>query len=105
MSAAPSLPQIQPLPAGLDLGSGPLALLRAMQTFSDPLQTMIDLTAKHGDTYSVRIGNTTMLLVSRPEHMHAVLVEHADAFYKSPDYSDPQRGIARFVGQGLPTAT
>lgn len=104
MSAAPSLPQTQPLPDGLDLGGGPLALVRAMQTFSDPLQTMLDLTAKHGDTYSVRVGDTTMILFSRPEHLHAVLVEHADAFDKSPDYSDPDRGLARFVGQGLLTS-
>jgi len=104
MAAIPATPHQTTLPAGLDLGSGPLALLRAARTFSDPLGAMIDLYRKHGDTYSITINGGAMLVFTRPEHIHAVLVEHADSFYKDADYTDPNQGLARFVGQGLITS-
>lgn len=93
-----------PLPAGLDLGSGLMAIIRAARTFSDPLAAMLGMSKQYGDTYTIRVNDTQMLVVTRPEHLHAVLVEHADAFHKDADYTDPNQGLARFVGQGLITS-
>lgn len=105
MAAIPATLTKNPtLPAGLDLGTGIMALFRAARTFSDPLKAMLDLYHKYGDTYTVKVNDVSMLIITRPEHIHAVLVEHADAFHKDADYTDPNQGLARFVGQGLITS-
>lgn len=105
MAAIPQPITAKPsLPDGLDLGTGVMALIRAARTFSDPLAAMLNLYRKHGDTYTIKVNDVSMLVISRPEHLHAVLVEHADAFHKDADYTDPNQGLARFVGQGLITS-
>jgi cytochrome P450 len=105
MAAIPAHPSLtKTLPDGLNLGTGIMALFRAARTFSDPLGAMLGLYRKHGDTYTIKVNDVSMLIITRPEHMHAVLVEHADAFHKDADYTDPNQGLARFVGQGLITS-
>lgn len=97
-------PQAQQFPDGLDLGDGVLGIIKAARTFKNPMNTVLELTAKYGPTFSVRMGDFKLLMISRPEHIYQVLVEHANVFYKDEDYTDPDRGLARFVGQGLLTS-
>jgi cytochrome P450 len=93
------------LPAGVDLGSGIMGLVRAIRMFGgDQLATMLKLRDQYGPTYSVTVGGERVVVFSQPEHLHAILVEHADSFYKDADYTDEKRGLARFVGQGLITS-
>jgi cytochrome P450 len=93
------------LPAGVDLGGGVMGLLRAIRTFGgDQLEAMLKLRDQYGPTYSVTVGGERVVVFSQPEHLHAILVEHADSFYKDADYTDEKRGLARFVGQGLITS-
>ncbi len=94
-----------PLPAGIDLGGGVLGLLRAIRMFSsDQLAAMGRLRQTYGPTYRITISGTSVVVFTRPDDIHAVLVEQADSFHKDEDYTDPQRGLARFVGQGLLTS-
>jgi cytochrome P450 len=92
------------LPSGPDLGGGPLGMIRAVQTFSSPLQAMTDFHDQYGDTFTLSVSGINIVVFARPEHLHAVMVEHAASFYKDADYTDPDRGLARFVGQGLLTS-
>jgi cytochrome P450 len=92
------------LPTGHDFGGGPLGVLRASQHFSNPLNGINKLHQQYGDSYSLTVAGTTMIMLSRPEHLHTVLVEQADAFHKDADYTDPNQGLARFVGKGLLTS-
>lgn len=93
------------LPAGIDLGGGIMGLIRAIRTFGgDQLATMQKLREQYGPTYSVTVGGERIVIFTQPEHLHAILVEHAESFYKDADYTDEKRGLARFVGQGLITS-
>src|SRR5690349_2845975 len=93
------------LPAGVDLGGGVMGLLRAIRMFGgDQLATMLKLRDQYGPAYSVIVSGARVVVFSQPEHLHAILVEHAASFYKDADYTDEKRGLARFVGQGLITS-
>ncbi len=104
MAAIAAPPYHANIPEGIDFGSGIMSLVRAARTFSDPMKGILGLSAKYGETFSLTVNGMTMVMLTRPEHLHAVLVEHADAFYKDADYTDPDKGLARFVGQGLITS-
>lgn len=58
----------------------------------------------YGDIVALRFGSSMMVLVSRPEAVHEILVQKSDDFYKSSDYKDTNRGLARFLGNGLLTS-
>lgn len=93
------------LPDGVDLGGGVMGLIRVIKLFgSDQLAAMLKLRDQYGPTYSVTVGGERIVVFTQPEHLHAILVEQADVFYKDADYTDEQRGLARFVGQGLLTS-
>src|SRR5687767_15152852 len=93
------------LPAGIDLGGGIMGLVRAVRTFGgNQLEAMQNLRDQYGPTYSVTVGGERIVVFTQPEHLHAILVEHAESFYKDADYTDEKRGLARFVGQGLITS-
>ena len=54
-----------------------------------------------GDIGLVRLGSRSLLLVSSPELIHAVLVEQADHFEKSPLF---RRVMEPILGNGLVTS-
>ncbi len=58
----------------------------------------------YGDVYCVRVGNTRQYVITAPEAIHQVLVLEAEKFHKDVDYTDPKRGLARFLGNGLLTS-
>jgi cytochrome P450 len=103
-SAAPSAPAapLRPVP-----GPAPaknllqiIGIVRALKRdllgyFSAPFAT-------YGDIFAWRFGEHQMqIILSRPEHIREMLVERADDFEKGADYKDTQRGLARFLGNGL----
>lgn len=93
------------LPDGIDLGGGIMGLLRAIRLFGgDQLATMLKLRDQYGPTYTVTVGGERIVVFTQPAHLHAILVEHAESFYKDADYTDERRGLARFVGRGLLTS-
>jgi cytochrome P450 len=93
------------LPNGIDLGGGVMGVLRVIRMFGgDQLKPMVKLREQYGPTYTVTVGGEQFVIFTKPDDLHDILVEHADSFYKNADYTDPKRGLARFVGQGLLTS-
>ncbi len=56
------------------------------------------------DIYGLTLGGETQYIVTNPDLIHAILVTHNDKFYKGRDYTDRQRGLALFLGNGLLTS-
>lgn len=105
MTAQAFQQQRENLPDGIDTGTGLMGILRAIRIFGgDQLDALLGLYRRFGSTFRVTVNGEDMLIFTRPEHIRAVLVEQASAFHKDADYTDKQRGLARFVGEGLLTS-
>ncbi|RMG79804.1 MAG: cytochrome P450, partial [Chloroflexi bacterium] len=76
----------------------------ARKYMQDPLKFMADMFEQYGDFVIQWIGSVPIIFTRDPDIIHDVLVTHAASFYKSPDYRDENRGLARFLGQGLLTS-
>ncbi|MBK8020254.1 MAG: cytochrome P450 [Chloroflexi bacterium] len=84
---------------------GILNTLRFFSGFSrDFLGTVDRQFDTYGDLVKLQFGKEAMVLVSRPEHLHEILVTRADDFHKDRLYKDTQRGLAAFLGNGLLTS-
>lgn len=59
---------------------------------------------RHGDIVSVEVLGRRSYLIRHPDHIHRVLVEDAANYHKNADYTDPKKGMARFLGLGLLTS-
>ena len=59
---------------------------------------------RYGDIVLTRAGRELNYNVFHPDMIHEVLVEHAPSLHKTPDYTDPKLGLARFLGGGLLTS-
>lgn len=57
--------------------------------------------SRYGDTVYTRLSSTTNYNFFHPDDIHAVLVEHAPKLSKTPDYTDPRIGLAKYLGNGL----
>ncbi len=57
-----------------------------------------------GDVYRVKFKNQSSYIVRHPDHIQQVLVTDAAKYHKDPDYSDPNTGLARYLGYGLLTS-
>lgn len=90
---------------GPDIGSNFFSQIRTMSAFS---QNLIDSTgnafAEHGDVVALTPMGDRMILLRHPDHIHEALVTKSKYLEKSPDYTDPKKGLARFVGAGILTA-
>ena len=58
----------------------------------------------HGDLWMLDIGGKRNFLIKKPDHIYEITVRQADKFHKPQDYTDPLRGLARFLGNGLLTS-
>ncbi len=76
----------------------------ARKYMRDPLQFVTDMFEQYGDFVIQWIGTFPLIFTRDPDVIHDVLVTHAASFHKSPDYRDENRGLARFLGQGLLTS-
>jgi cytochrome P450 len=85
------------------VGTNVFAQLRySWQIMHDMLGVISGYYDQYGDLVHLQFGQYGHLfLVKHPEHAHQVLVEKAASFHKGPDYKDPERGLARFLGNGL----
>lgn len=57
--------------------------------------------AEYGPNFALHFGAEALPFVTEPADLQAVLVEHADDFGKSEEYTDATRGVRRFLGNGL----
>ena len=67
----------------------------------NPLAFGRRVSAEYGDVVDLRIFNRRIFLLTRPEHIHQVLVRDADKFHKSPVY---RIFLGRALGEGLLTS-
>lgn len=92
-------PQTKLGPSKLDL------LLNINQIANQPLDFFIEMQKRYGDIYPFQFpGAVTYHAVSHPDHIRQVLVTQQDKFIKDRTYSDTQRGLRRFLGDGLLTS-
>lgn len=79
--------------------------LRVFREFSrDPLGRLMRLHDEYGDTVQISGGGISNVFTRDPEVMHEVMVKQAVHFGKDKDYTDPQKGMAAFLGNGLLTS-
>jgi cytochrome P450 len=80
-------------------------LLSKIKLFMQLNRSMIDVFSKwhktYGDLVCIQVDNKYQYFVTHPDHIYQVLVTEAASFYKDQEYKHPQRGMARFLGNGL----
>ncbi len=67
----------------------------------NPLTFGRKVSAEYGDVVDLRVFHRRIFLLSRPEHIHQVLVKDAHKFHKSPVY---RIFLGRALGEGLLTS-
>lgn len=96
-SLADEWPQMRPPgPKGLDI-------LKTLWSFQrSPLETLAQVTAKHGDIVAYRFGPFPVVLLNHPEAVHRALIENHPNYGKkhSPFY----KMLRSFLGDGLLTS-
>jgi len=55
----------------------------------------------YGDVVRFRVADQQMVLFRHPDHIREVLVTQSRYFIKDEDYTDPNTGLARWLGNGL----
>ena len=60
--------------------------------------------AVYGDFFQLDFGSERMYMVANPDAIYEILVTKNAQFYKGKKYRDRQRGLARFLGNGLLTS-
>ncbi len=78
---------------------GQLRLARAFT--HDLLAAIRGWRTEFGPTFALHFGAEAVVFVTEPQDLQSVLVEHADDFGKSDEYTDATRGVRRFLGNGL----
>lgn len=58
----------------------------------------------HGDVYRLQFKGHDVYVIRHPDHIQQVLVTDAALYHKDPDYSDPKKGLAKYLGYGLLTS-
>lgn len=86
----------------------PVTLLSAPSFFNAVNRNFFDYIERsfgeYGDLFRLDMFGKPTYFVHHPDHLHELLVTRADDFIKNRDYTDPQRGLARFFGNGLLTS-
>jgi cytochrome P450 len=60
--------------------------------------------AKYGGIWKIEAGEEMQYMISEPDLIQEVIVKQADKFNKSSDYKNTEKGLARFLGNGLVTS-
>jgi cytochrome P450 len=69
---------------------------------NDPLGVMDQYFRSFGDVYGIYVnGQTTDLVIRHPQHIQEFLVDREADFAKDATYTEPQRGLTRYLGNGL----
>lgn len=93
------------IPPGPPPVKNPFAIMRL---YSETKRDLLGLVARwfheYGDMVKLEIMGDRQYVMAHPDHLHEVLVTKADKFHKDRDYTDPHRGLARFLGNGLLTS-
>lgn len=76
----------------------------SLQFQQDFLGTWERAWRQHGDFFVLEIGGSRNYTIIHPEHVREALITHAAHFEKDTSYTDPQYGLARFLGTGLLTS-
>jgi len=87
------------LPASKNPPGPKSGVLRLLQTFKDPLASAISLRKEYGDIAYVRLGPKHIYIISNPEAIREVLVQHHKSFHKG----QALQGARRLLGTGLLT--
>src|SRR5262249_10774971 len=83
-------------------GTDPVSQLRLIKTYvKSPIQTIMDGFTRNGDVYAFQIMGQRQYTLRHPDHIHQVLVTDATKYHKDPVYKDSDKGLARFLGNGL----
>lgn len=70
----------------------------------DTIGLFLDSFERYGEIHQFEVMGSKNVQLSHPEHIHQVLVSQANKFGKDNTYTDPNRGLARFMGTGLVTS-
>ncbi len=93
------------IPPGPPPMKNPFAIMRLNSELKRDLIGMLaNWFHQYGDIVKVEILGGRQYIVTHPDQLHEVLVTKADKFHKDADYTDPNRGMARFLGNGLLTS-
>jgi cytochrome P450 len=85
--------------------SGLPAMFSVMREFSrDPLAAVSALHDEYGDTVYIEGDGLKQMFTRDPEVMGEVMVKQAAIFGKDKDYTDADKGMALFLGNGLLTS-
>lgn len=74
------------------------------QIRQDALSLIRGYQQQYGDLFVLQVQGKKLYFTTDAEIIHEVLVKQADKFKKDDDYTDPERGLARFLGSGLLTS-
>jgi cytochrome P450 len=98
MNAEPAAPSRD---VSLD-ASGVLTAVSLMRNLErDFLGTVRGWFDAYGDVVLVKSPAETIGLVRHPDHIHQMLVAQADVWVKDGTYTNPKRGLRKFLGNGL----
>lgn len=91
---------------GPDPISNPLKFVLELNRInSDSMTYLHGLLDQYGSPVKVTMFGSDTVVFSGPEALQDILVKQASVFIKDSGYTDRQRGLARFVGDGLLTST
>lgn len=80
-------------------------LIRTFRAFQhDALGMLMNLHESYGDTYYVLMGAKRQFITRDPELIRETLVTQSAHFGKDKDYTNPDKGMAMFLGNGLVTS-
>jgi len=58
----------------------------------------------YGDVWALDFGSMKQFMFRHPDHYHEILVTKASSFHKDLNYKDRNKGLGRFMGNGLVTS-
>lgn len=95
---------VQTFPPGPQAARNIIQIIQLMRQFqADLLGFTSGNFARYGGIWKIEAGKDVQYMISDPELIQEVTVKQADKFHKSADYVDPDKGLARFLGNGLVT--
>ncbi len=74
------------------------------QLQGNTLNTFGPMFQQYGDFFMLDFGNARTYLLANPEAIYEILVTKSAQFYKGSMYRNRERGLARFLGNGLVTS-
>ncbi len=94
----------QTRPPGPKVPQNIFETLQLMRHFQNDLLGFVTRNfAQYGSIWKIEAGNEVQFMISEPDLIQEVTVKQADKFHKSADYTNPDKGLSRFLGSGLLT--